>query len=69
MAAKPQAKHWAAAWAWAWAWEAVHLLGCLLHLCPPSVVSVIDEQQDLTPEQYQGWVCGHHGSNPCIEVL
>lgn len=39
MAAKPQAKHWAAAWAW----EAVHLLGCLLHLCPPSVVSVIDE--------------------------
>lgn len=39
-AALPQAKHWAGAWPWG----AVHLLGCLLHLCPPPVVSVVDEK-------------------------
>lgn len=53
-------------WATQGAWD---VLGGLLHLCPPAVVSVADKQQDLTPEQHQGRVCGDHGAHPRIQAL
>lgn len=43
--------------------------GGLLHLCPPAVVGVADQQQDLAPEQHQGRVRGHHGAHPCVQPL
>ena len=46
-----------------------HVLGGLLHLCPPAVVGVADEQQDLTPEQHQGRVRGDHGAHPRVQAL
>lgn len=50
-------------------WAARPLPGRLLHLCPPAVVSVVDKQQDLTPEQHQGWVRGDHAAHPCVQAL
>lgn len=46
-----------------------HVLGRLLHLRPPAVVGVADEQQDLTPEQHQGRVRGDHGAHPRVQAL
>lgn len=43
--------------------------GGLLHLGPPAVVRVADEQQDLAPEQHEGWVCGDHGAHLRIQAL
>ena len=43
--------------------------GGLLHLCPPAVVGVADEQQDLTPEQHEGRVGGDHGAHPGVQAL
>lgn len=43
--------------------------GGLLHLCPPAVVGVADEQQDLTPEQHEGRVGGDHGAHPRVQAL
>lgn len=44
------------------------LPGRLVHLSPPGVVSVVDDKEDLTPQQYQGGVGGdqalHHAVQP-----
>ena len=46
-----------------------HVLGGLLHLRPPAVVGVADEQQDLTPEEHQCRVRGDHGAHPRVQAL
>lgn len=43
--------------------------GGLLHLGPPAVVRVADEQQDLAPEQHEGRVCGDHGAHLRVQAL
>lgn len=45
------------------------VLGGLLHLGPPAVVGVADEQQDLAPEQHEGRVCGDHGAHARVQAL
>lgn len=45
------------------------VLGGLLHLGPPAVVGVADEQQDLAPEQHEGRVCGGHGAHARVQAL
>lgn len=44
------------------------LPGRLVHLSPPGVVSVVDDKEDLTPQQHQGGVSGdqalHHAVQP-----
>ena len=49
--------------------ERAHVLGGLLHLRPPAVVSVADKQQDLTPEEHQCRVRGDHGAHPRVQAL
>lgn len=49
--------------------ERAHVLGGLLHLRPPAVVGVADEQQDLTPEEHQCRVRGDHGAHPRVQAL
>lgn len=46
-----------------------HIPGGLLHLRPPVVVGVADKQQDLAPEQHEGWVRGDHGAHVRVQAL
>ncbi len=43
--------------------------GCLMHLGPPGVVSVVDDEKDLTPEQDQRWVCCDELEHQAIQTL
>lgn len=45
------------------------VLGGLLHLGPPAVVGVADQQQDLTPEQHKCGVCGDHAAHTRVQAL
>lgn len=45
------------------------LPGCLVHLSPPGVVGVVDEEEDLTPQQYQGRVGGDQALHHAVQTF
>lgn len=46
-----------------------HLPGCMMHLWPPGVVGVIDEEEDLAPEQHQGGVSGDQRLAHAVQIV
>lgn len=41
----------------------------LVHLGPPGVVGVVDDEEDLTPQQHQGRVGGDQALHHAVESL
>lgn len=52
-------------------WSAPNLYspGCLVHLSPPGIVGVIDDEEDLAPEQHQGGVGGNQALHHTVQTL
>lgn len=40
-----------------------------MYLSPPGVVGVVDDEEDLTPQQHQGWVGGDQALHHAVELL
>lgn len=40
-----------------------------MHLGPPGVVGVVDDEKDLTPEQDQRWVCSDELKHQAVQTL
>lgn len=40
-----------------------------MHLGPPGVVGVVDDEKDLTPEQDQRWVCGDEVKHQGVQAI
>lgn len=38
-----------------------------MHLRPPGIVSVVDDEEHLAPEEHQWWVCGDELHNQAIK--
>lgn len=45
------------------------LPGCLVHLSPPGVVCVVDDEEDLAPQQHQGGVGGDQALHHAVKTL
>lgn len=45
------------------------LPGCLVHLSPPGVVGVVDDEENLAPQQHQGGVGGDQALHHAVETL
>lgn len=45
------------------------LLGCLVHLSPPGVVGVVDDEEDLAPQQHQGGVGGDQTLHHAVQAF
>ncbi len=45
------------------------LPGRLVHLSPPGVVGVVDDEEDLAPQQHQGGVGGDQALHHAVQTL